>query len=30
MKVKRTSMSTENKGEIVIFKTSDEKVFKEK
>lgn len=26
MKVKRTSMSTENKGEIVIFKTSDEKV----
>ena len=26
MKVKRTSMPTENKGEIVIFKTSDEKV----
>lgn len=26
MKVKRTNMPTENKGEIVIFKTSDEKV----
>lgn len=26
MKVKRTNMPTENKSEIVIFKTSDEKV----